>query len=81
MRLEYKVDTSGGTPILTGKVEQPSSSFIKLPIPLIIDYPDGKRDVRVFVQDDWSKPFQFELPAVPKKVTIDPANNNLAVYR
>jgi aminopeptidase N len=81
VRFTYKVESAGGRPVLTGRVEQAPASFIKMTIPLIIDYADGKRDVRVFVQDDWNKGFRFELPAVPKKVTIDPANNNLAVYR
>jgi hypothetical protein len=49
--------------------------------PLVLDMPGGQRDVRVFVQEQPSQPFRFELAAAPSKVTVDPANNNLAVYR
>jgi hypothetical protein len=67
--------------VLSGRVEQAPERFIKMVIPLVLDYPDGRRDVRVFVQERPSQDFRYELPAVPKKVTVDPAGNNLAVYR
>ena len=81
VRVTHTIDTSGGKVVLRGRAEQAPASFIKMTIPLVLDYGGGQRDVRVLFQDDWNMPFQFELPAVPKKVTVDPANNNLAVYR
>jgi hypothetical protein len=81
VRVTQSVTNEGGKVVLSGRVEQAPDRFIKMIIPLVLDMPGGQRDVRVFVQEQPSQPFRFELAAAPSKVTIDPANNNLAVYR
>jgi hypothetical protein len=81
VKVVQSVTNEGGKFVLAGRVEQAPDRFIKMIIPLVLDMPGGQRDVRVFVQEQPSQPFRFELAAAPSKVTVDPANNNLAVYR
>jgi aminopeptidase N len=81
VRVVHSIRNEGGKVVLSGRVEQPPDRFIKLIVPLVLDMPGGQRDVRVFVQEQPSQDFRFELAGTPTKVTVDPANNNLAVYR
>jgi len=81
VHVTHEVRNEGGKVVLAGRVQQAPDKFLKMVIPLVLDMPGGQRDVRVFVQEQPSQDFRFELAAAPAKVTVDPANNNLAVYR
>jgi len=49
-------------------------------IPIVLEMSDGRRDLRLPFQDQPVKEFSFELQEKPKKVIVDPAQNNLAIY-
>lgn len=81
VKVTHEIRNEGGKVVLAGRVQQSPDGFLKMVIPLVMEMPGGQRDVRVFVQEQPSQDFRFELAAAPSKVTVDPANNNLAVYR
>ncbi len=72
----------GDKPELTGfAVQAAGESFRRVLIPLLVEYETGAREVRLVFQDQPVTEFRFELPALPKKVRVDPFQNNLATYR
>ncbi len=76
------VPGTGGRYVLSGRAEQAEGpSFKKMIIPLVLDYPDGSREVKIVFQEKPVQEFRFEIRERPKKIAVDPANNNLAVYR
>ncbi|MBP7146284.1 MAG: hypothetical protein KBD01_01980 [Acidobacteria bacterium] len=78
--VQHSVQTGGGFR-LVGKVEQRGPYFKKIHIPFILEFPGGKKEVRLLFQEKPQQEFSFDLPAAPTKVLVDPANNNLARYR
>lgn len=61
--------------ILQSEVDEEFS--VDVPIEFI--YPGGKKETRWVRTDGANTPFQFRLPAVPVRVTLDPSNSVLAV--
>jgi aminopeptidase N len=73
---------AGGGTALTGTVVQTAGpAFKKLLVPLVLEFGGGRREVRLVFQDRPHTEFRFELEARPAAVLVDPARNNLAVYR
>jgi aminopeptidase N len=81
--VEYRVSAGpDDTFVLSGRVAQADGpSFKKIHIPFVLEMGGDRRDLRLLFQDQPVKEFRFDLPGKPKKVSIDPAQNNLAVYR
>jgi aminopeptidase N len=73
--------TEAGGAVLRGRVIQHGSEFYKLHVPLVLTMPGNKTEVRLVFQQSPTQEFEFALPAVPSKVTVDPAHNNLVEYR
>ena len=68
--------------LLKGAIRQaPGDAFRRVLVPLVIEYPGGKRDVRLVLQDQPAKPFEFRLDAKPKSIEVDPGKNNLVSYK
>lgn len=78
--VEHQVVSEGGKVVLTGQIRQ-TGEFFKLHVPLILQMPQGKTEVRLVLQEKPTQPFRFELAAQPTKVSVDPGGNNLAKYR
>jgi hypothetical protein len=83
IKVEQTVESGeGGKYVLSGRVQQDDGpAFKKMVIPLVLDYPNGGREVKIVFQERPAQEFRFELRDKPKKVAVDPSNNNLAVYR
>ncbi len=83
LRVEQKVTPGGsGKYVLSGMVEQAEGpSFKKMLVPLVVDYRNGTRGVKLVFAEKPVQEFRFELRDEPRKVEVDPSNNNLAVYR
>ena len=71
-----------GQPALVGEARQTDSSgFKKLIIPVAIELQNGRTETRVLVFDEPVKKFSLPVSGPPKKVRIDPAQVNLALFR
>ncbi len=82
IRLKYAVERRGAQYVLAGRAEQADGpAFKKIHIPFVLEMDGGRRDLRLLFQDQPVKEFSFDLPGKPKQVTVDPAQNNLAIYR
>jgi len=72
---------SGGQIVLGGRAEQSEGGgFRRILVPLLLEYADGRHEVRLVFQDEARKDFQFEVKERPKTIRVDPFQNNLAVY-
>lgn len=81
IRLKYSVERRGGRYVLSGRAEQAGGpSFKKIHIPFVLEMSGGRKELRLLFQDQPTQEFSFDLPDKPAKVTVDPAQNNLAVY-
>jgi len=81
IRLKYAVERRGDRFVLTGRATQVDGpAFKKIHIPFVLNMGDGRSDLRLLFQDKPMTEFSFDLPEKPRKVTVDPAQNNLAVY-
>ena len=79
---QYTVRESGGKfTLITRATQVAGGSFKKLLIPFVVDYGNGKREVKLLFEDKPDTEAQFELLQKPQSVTVDPSHNNLAVYR
>jgi hypothetical protein len=83
IRVEYEVKQAGpGAVVLAGRAEQMAGpGFRRVLIPLLLDYGGERREVRLVFQDQPIEEFNFALQERPKKVSVDPYQNNLVVYR
>ncbi|MBZ5637616.1 MAG: hypothetical protein LAO51_02545 [Acidobacteriia bacterium] len=83
IHVEQKVEPgAGGGFVFSGRLEQPEGpAFKRIFVPFVLDYPGGTREAKVVFQDKPVKEFRYELREKPRKVTVDPSENNLAVYR
>lgn len=83
IRIEQRVEaTEAGHYFLVGRaVQAEGAEFKKMIIPFVLEFPSGRKDARLLFQDKPVTEFQFDLQGKPKKVTVDPAQNNLVVYR
>ncbi len=83
---EIKVDTkvgpaaAGGSQLQVRLTQQAGPGFKKIHVPLILDYPGGKKGVKLAFQEKPVQDFTFPLEAQPDKVTVDPGKNTLANY-
>lgn len=81
VHVEHRVTPNGSGAVLSGVVRQEGPEFYKLHVPLILEMPNGRREVRLVFQQQPVQEFSFTLPAAPRRVLVDPAGNNLATYR
>lgn len=83
IRVEHEIiPGSGRGVLLRGKVRQKAGpDFKKIHVPLILQDADGKLSVKLVLQEKPEQPFSFELPSAPKRILVDPSNNNLASYK
>ena len=81
VEVKYEIVPNGSGALLRGRVVQHGDEFYKLHVPLILAMPGGRTDVRLVFQESPTQDFEFELPATPSKVMVDPSGNNLAEYR
>ncbi len=83
IRVHYGVERSAtGAFVLSGRIEQAAGSgFRRILIPIVLDYEGGRREARLVFQDEPVEEFRFELAEKPKRISVDPAQNNLASYR
>jgi len=79
--VEQRVVASGAGFSLVGKVSQPAETFKKMIIPFVVEYPGGSREAKLLLQEKPVQEFSFALGGKPTDVKVDPAGNNLAVYR
>ena len=77
----WEVDASGGTPALRLSLAQSTTPSFKLVLPVVVEYGGGHRQVHLVVHDGMHQDVRLPLTEKPKKITIDPANNNLAAYK
>ena len=83
VRIAYDVrESAAGAFSLMGRAEQTAgAAFRRLLIPLVLDYGGEDREVRLVFQDQPIEEFSFSLKKRPKKVVVDPFQNNLVTYR
>lgn len=83
VRIAYAVrESAAGAFSLTGRAEQTAgASFRRVLIPLVLDYGGEDREVRLVFQDQPIEEFSFSLKKRPKKIVVDPFQNNLVTYR
>jgi len=71
----------GGGFSLEGRaVQSPGPGFRRILVPLALDYPSGSREKRIFFQVSPATEFRFDLAEKPRKITVDPDRDNLALY-
>jgi peptidase M1-like protein len=81
VKIRYDLKESGGRIRLAGRAEQVDGPrFRRILVPLLLEYGDDRREVRLVFQDAAVKDFEFELKERPRKISVDPFQNNLAVY-
>jgi len=84
---EIKVETrvepaAGGGFQLAVRLTQPAgASFKKIHVPLILEFPGGRKAVKLPFQERPVQDFTFPLDAEPTKVTVDPGKNSLASFK
>ena len=67
--------------VLAGRVTQADGpTFKKIHIPFVLEMDDGRRELRLLFQEKPVQEFSFDLPSRPRKISVDPGRNNLAVY-
>jgi hypothetical protein len=82
VKVETRIETAeDGSPRLRGRAEQAAAGFKRIYIPVVLDYGDGSREAKFLDMDQPVKEFHYTLARPPKKVSIDPAHNNLVLYR
>jgi hypothetical protein len=47
---------------------------------LVLEMGGDRPELRLLFQERPEQEFSFDLPARPKKISIDPGRNNLAIY-
>jgi aminopeptidase N len=77
-RLEQSPE--GGWVLAGQAIQDPGPEFKKIHIPLFLDFGKGPPEVRLVFQEQPTTEFRFELESKPRKVQVDPADNNLAIY-
>jgi aminopeptidase N len=65
---------------LSVELEQDPTTFRKIVVPVLLDFPGGEQAVRMAMQTEPKQSFAFDLPAEPERVRVDPNENNLARY-
>ena len=79
---EHRIETTrDGITLLARATQTDGPGFKKILIPFVIEYAGGQREVRLLFQDKPVVETRFVLRGEPKKVSVDPAQNNLAIYR
>jgi hypothetical protein len=84
---EIKVDTkvgpaaAGGFRLDVRLTQAAGPGFKKIHVPLILEFPGGKKAVKLAFQEKPVQDFTFPLEAKPDKVEVDPGKNTLANYR
>jgi len=83
VRVTFSVQPSAGDGVvLEGRAVQSSGpGFRRILVPILLDYPDGTRDSRVFFQESPATEFRFDLRERPRKISVDPDRDNLVLYR
>ncbi len=78
-----EVDPAGeGRFALTGRaIQTPGPAFRRIPIPIVLEYPGGGIETRILFQDSPDTPFRFDLPERPKRISVDPGHESLALFR
>ena len=83
---EIKVDTkvgpaaAGGFQLDVRLTQAAGPGFKKIHVPLILEFPGGKKGVKLAFQEKPAQDFTFPLEAQPEKVAVDPGKNTLANY-
>jgi len=82
IRVDYRIDPlDDHRAVLVGRAEQPADeSFKKMYIPIALEMDDGHVEERTIVQDKPVSEFRLELPAHPRRVSVDPKGDTLARY-
>ncbi len=70
-----------GTVLKVTLEQEQGRPFKKIHVPFLLEFADGRREVKLAFQQERKQTFEFPLNAAPTKVVVDPANNNLAVYQ
>ena len=67
---------------LAVRLTQPAgASFKKIHVPLILEFPGGRKAVKLPFQERPVQDFTFPLDAEPTKVRVDPGKNSLASFK
>jgi aminopeptidase N len=81
VEVSKSVVQEGGKPMLTGRLRQRDpANFKRLLVPFVFELPGGQRGVKLVMMDKPDMEFRVELPPGASGVTVDPSNNNLAIY-
>ncbi len=84
---EIKVDTkvepaaAGGYQLVVRLTQPAGAAFKKLHVPLILEFPGGRKAVKLPFQEKPVQDFTFPLDAEPTKVLVDPGKNSLATFK
>ncbi len=81
VRARWSVESGSSSPQLQLSVTQARFPVFRLVLPVVVDYPGNRRELHLVVQESRDQEFRLRLSGSPIKVSIDPANNNLAVYK
>jgi len=81
VKAKWTIQPGSSAPQLQLTVTQARLPVFRLVLPVVVDYPGDRREVHLVVQESREQEFRLRLSGSPSKVTVDPANNNLAVYK
>ena len=82
IKVETRVEPAAAAGTRVVRLTQPAgASFKKIDVPLILEFPGGRKAVKLPFQEKPVQDFTFPLDAAPAKVLVDPGKNSLATYK
>ena len=68
--------------VVRGQLRQsPGQDFRRIAVPLVLEYADGSKELRLVFQDKPTTDFELPILSPPARIEIDPVHSTLARYR
>ena len=75
------VPSKGGFTVEGQILQAPGDGFRRIVVPLVLEYADGGREIRLVFQERATTEFQLPILSPPARISVDPIHSTLARYR
>ena len=82
IQVNYRVVPTRTGFSVSGEIVQPAGAqFKRILVPMLIEYPNGSKELKLVFQTKPADEFTFPVQSPPRRVSVDPDHMSLAKYR